>query len=299
MKKAAVIFNKKSGRTKDRPMEYEIIEQLGSAGYDVEILYTPPEGARQLAKEKAAGSDLIVAAGGDGTIGEVIGGITESGCKPLLSVLPAGTVNDYARTLGLPLDLNDTISALSEKQRTIEADVIRYNDQYAGYLIALGDFMESFTRVKSETKNRFGSIAYLHTGIRALVTMKPYEVRITLADEEIMEQSLLTIVANASSVGSFERLLPEASLDDGNLHVLNIRESSPKEILEIIWLALKNRITEHKNVRYLKTEWLKVEADRLSVMDVDGDPYPFEPLDISLLKGRVRVSIPEKEGNEK
>ena len=119
MKKAAVIFNKKSGRTKDRPMEYEIIEQLGSAGYDVEILYTPPEGAKQLAKEKAEGADLIVAAGGDGTIGEVIGGITESGCKPLLSILPAGTVNDYARTLGLPLDLKDTIRDLSEKQRTI------------------------------------------------------------------------------------------------------------------------------------------------------------------------------------
>src|SRR5699024_5546169 len=299
MKKAAVIFNKKSGRTKDRPMEYEIIEQLSSAGYDVEILYTPPEGARQLAKEKASGSDLIVAAGGDGTIGEVIGGITESGCKPLLSILPAGTVNDYARTLSLPRNLKDTIRRRSEKRRTIEADVIRYNDQYAGYLVALGDFMESFTRVKSETKNRFGSIAYLHNGIRALATMKPYDVRITMADEEITGASLLTIVANASSVGSFERLLPEATLDDGNLHVLNIRESSAKEIMEIIWLALRGSITEHKNVRYIKTEWLKIEADRLSVMDVDGDPHPFVPLDISLLRGRIRVSIPENEENKK
>lgn len=294
MKKAAVIFNKKSGRTKNRPMEYGIIEQLTAIGCDVEILYTPPEGARKLAEKKAGDSDLIVAAGGDGTIGEVIGGITESGYKPLLSILPAGTVNDYARTLGIPLDLKDTVRGLSEKQRIIEADVIRYNDQYAGYLIALGDFMESFTRVKSETKNRFGSLAYLYNGIQALITMKPYDIRITMGDEEITERSLLTIVANSSSVGSFESLLPEASLDDGFLHILNITESSPAEILEIIWLTVRGRISEHKNVRYIKTGRLKIEADRLSVMDVDGDPHPFEPLDISLLKGRIRVSIPGK-----
>src|SRR5699024_7317698 len=81
---------------------------------------------------------------------------------------------------------------------------------------------------------------------------------------------------------------------DGFLHILNITESSPAEILEIIWLTVRGRISEHKNVRYIKTGRLKIEADRLSVMDVDGDPHPFEPLDISLLKGRVRVSIPGK-----
>src|SRR5699024_2277083 len=106
--------------------------------------------------------------------------------------------------------------------------------------------------------------------------------------------SLLTIVANSSSVGSFESLLPEASLDDGFLHILNITESSPAEILEIIWLTVRGRISEHKNVRYIKTGRLQIEADRLSVMDVDVDPPACEWHDVSLQKRRIHVSIAGK-----
>lgn len=294
MKKAAVIFNEKSGRTKKHPVEYQIIEQLTDLGYEAKILYTPSTGARTLALQNAKECDLIVSIGGDGTIGEIIGGITESGGNPLLTILPAGTVNDYARTLGLPLDLEEAVEALSRPQKIVEADVVRYNDKYAGYLIALGDFMESFTRVRSETKNRYGTLAYLYKGIRGLMTMKPYDIKIKTTEEQITASSLATIVANASSVGSFSRLLPDAALDDGALHVLNIGESNTKDILEIIWLAMKGRIAEHKNVRYIKSRQLKITADGLEVMNVDGDTHPFEPLDIKLVPGRIRISIPEK-----
>lgn len=292
MKKATVIFNKKSGKERKNRVEYQIIEQLTGIGYDVEVLYTPPEGARSLASEKAQDSDLIVSAGGDGTIGEIIGGIVESGGNPLLSILPAGTVNDYARTLGMTLDLEEAVKGLSRTQKIVEADVVNYNDKYAGYLVAVGDFMESFTRVSSETKNRYGNLAYLYKGLQALINMKTYEVNIEMDEEEILSTSLLTIIANSSSVGSFDRLIPEARLDDGFLHVLNITESNPKEILEIIYLAVRGRIAEHKNVRYARTRSLKLMTDRIKVMDVDGDGHPFEQSDIKLLPGRIKVSLP-------
>lgn len=294
MKKAVVILNKKSGRKKKHPVEYQIIEQLTGLGYEAEILYTPSTGARTLALQNAKECDLIVSVGGDGTIGEIIGGITESGGNPLLTILPAGTVNDYARTLGLPLDFEEAVEALSRPQKIVEADAVEYNGKYAGYLIALGDFMESFTRVRSETKNRYGTLAYLYKGIRGLMTMKPYDIKIETEEEQITASSLATIVANASSVGSFSRLLPDAALDDGALHVLNIKDSNTKDILEIIWLAMKGRIAEHKNVRYIKSRQLKITADRLEVMNVDGDAHPFGPLGIKLVPGRIRISIPEK-----
>lgn len=294
MKKASVIFNRKSGRKKKQPVEYRIIDQLTRIGYDVDILYTESDGGKSLARRIAPKSDRIVAVGGDGTVGAVIGGIIESGAAPELSILPAGTVNDYARTLGIPLDLEEAVQTLSKPQRIIEADVVKYNDAYAAYLIALGDFMESFTRVRSETKNRYGTLAYLYKGIRGLMSMKPYDIKIETEEEQITASSLATIVANASSVGSFSRLLPDAALDDGALHVLNIKDSNTKDILEIIWLAMKGRIAEHKNVRYIKSRQLKITADRLEVMNVDGDAHPFGPLGIKLVPGRIRISIPEK-----
>ncbi|WP_411842527.1 diacylglycerol/lipid kinase family protein [Salinicoccus sp. HZC-1] len=292
MKKASVIFNRKSGRKKKYPVEYRIIDQLTRTGYDVEILYTESDGGKSLARRIAPKSDRIVAVGGDGTIGEVIGGIVESGAAPELSILPAGTVNDYARTLGISLNLEGAVKNLSKPQRIIEADVVKYNDVHAAYLIALGDFMESFTQVTSSRKNRYGTLAYLRAGLQALLTMKTYNVKIETGNEEITASSLLTIVANASSVGSFSKLLPKAKLDDHRLHILNVEASNPKEIIEIIALALRGRIAEHKRVRYIQARQVKINTDRLEVMDVDGDSYPFEPLDIELLPARIRLSIP-------
>lgn len=294
MKKASVIFNKKSGKKRKYPAEYNIIEQLTRIGYDVEILYTPSTGARLIAAEAARYSDLIVASGGDGTIGEVIGGIAESGGNPLLSILPAGTVNDYARALGIPLNLQEAVESLSSPQEIIEADVVAYNDRHAGYLIALGDFMESFTKVASESKKQYGKLAYLNKGIRALAKMKPYEIRIKHDGGEISATTLATIVSSAPSVGSFNSLIPQAELDDGLLHVLNIAESNPKEILEIIYLAARGRITEHKNIRYIRSSHLEIVTDRLEMMNIDGDAFPFEPLDVRLIPGRVRISRPKK-----
>ncbi|MHC0551842.1 diacylglycerol/lipid kinase family protein [Salinicoccus sp. CNSTN-B1] len=120
------------------------------------------------------------------------------------------------------------------------------NDRHIAYLIALGDFMESFTRVGSTAKNRFGIFAYLYAGLRALVTMKTYRVKIETESEKVMSDSILTIVANTSSVGSFEKLLPHASIDDRHLHILNITPSNPKAIIEIIIAAFRGRLLSTK-----------------------------------------------------
>ncbi|MFC3418748.1 diacylglycerol/lipid kinase family protein [Salinicoccus hispanicus] len=293
MKTAAVIINKKSGKKKKPPIEYGVLRNLHSQGYDVKLLYTDGSDAKDLAKEVSDYADLIVSAGGDGTLGEIIDGMVECGSDSTLSILPAGTVNDYARALGLPLDMSEAIDSLSAPQKEIEADVIRFNDRHAAYLIALGDFMESFTKVSSKVKNRFGILAYMYAGLRALFTMKEYRVRIDTAEEKVMEDSILTIVSNTSSVGSFASLLPNARIDDHYLHILNIAPSGPREIVEIIIAALRGTIAEHKNVHYMRTRKLTLDTDRLEVMDVDGDAQPFESMDIELIPACVRINVPE------
>ncbi|GAA3721045.1 diacylglycerol kinase family lipid kinase [Salinicoccus jeotgali] len=292
MKKAAVIINRNSGKKKKPPIEYRVLDALNSQGYKVDIHYTDGSDAKEIAMA-ASDVDLIVSAGGDGTIGEIIDGMVESGSDAPLSILPAGTVNDYTRALGLPLDMDTAINNLKSPQKTIEADVMKGNDRHIAYLIALGDFMESFTRVGSTAKNRFGIFAYLYAGLRALVTMKTYRVKIETESEKVMSDSILTIVANTSSVGSFEKLLPHASIDDRHLHILNITPSNPKAIIEIIIAAFRGTIAEHENVHYMKAETLHLDTDRLETMDIDGDPHEFEAMDIRLLQGCLRVNVPE------
>ncbi|TVT27803.1 diacylglycerol kinase family lipid kinase [Salinicoccus cyprini] len=293
MKQAAVIINKKSGKKKKPPIEYGVLRNLHAQGYDVKLLYTDGSDAKDLAKEVSDYADLIVSAGGDGTLGEIIDGMVECGSCSSLSILPAGTVNDYVRALGLPLDMNEAIENLSSPQKEMDIDVIRFNDRHAAYLIALGDFMESFTKVSSKVKNRFGIFAYLYAGLRALFTMKKYRVEIDTAEEKVMEDSILTIVSNTSSVGSFARLLPEARVDDHHLHILNITPSGPMEIVEIIIAALRGTIARHKNVHYMRTQKLTLDTDRLEVMDIDGDAQPFESMNIELVPACIRINVPE------
>lgn len=219
--------------------------------------------------------------------------MVECGSDSVLSILPAGTVNDYARALGLPLDMSAAIDSLSGPQKEIKADAIRFNDRHAAYLIALGDFMESFTKVSSKVKNRFGILAYLYAGLRAVFTMKQYRVKIDATGEKVMSDSILTIVSNTSSVGSFARLLPEARVDDHHLHVLNISPSNPKEIVQIVLAALRGRIIDHKNVHYMRTDKLTLDTDRLQVMDIDGDAHKFTSMDIEVVPACVKINVPE------
>ncbi|WP_031546195.1 diacylglycerol/lipid kinase family protein [Salinicoccus luteus] len=293
MKKAAVIINRKSGKKKKPPIEYGVLRALQGQGYDVEILYTDGSDAKALAMEASQYADLIVSSGGDGTIGEIIDGMVECSSDASLSILPAGTVNDYTRALGLPLDMNEAIQNLSKPQQPIQADVIRFNGRHAAYLIALGDFMESFTKVGSSVKNRFGLFAYLYAGLRALFTMKNYRVTIDTAEEKVMSDSILTIVANTSSVGSFDRLLPQARVDDHQLHIINIQPSTPKEIIEIIIAAFRGRITAHRNVHYMRTQKLFLDTDRLEVMDIDGDAESFKAMEIEVVPACIRINVPE------
>ncbi|MHC0551841.1 diacylglycerol/lipid kinase family protein [Salinicoccus sp. CNSTN-B1] len=116
MKKAAVIINRNSGKKKKPPIEYRVLDALNSQGYKVDIHYTDGSDAKEIAMA-ASDVDLIVSAGGDGTIGEIIDGMVESGSDAPLSILPAGTVNDYTRALGLPLDMDTAINNLKSPRR--------------------------------------------------------------------------------------------------------------------------------------------------------------------------------------
>lgn len=294
MMKVTLIINKISGKSRKHGVEYKIVKRLSETGYDTDIKYTDGSSSARLAAEASKTSGLIVAVGGDGTIGEVINGIVRSGEDPELYIIPAGTVNDYSRVLGLPLDMDVSAQNLSLPYETVEADVLRINDFNASYLAAFGDFMESFTCVSSETKNKLGRFSYLTAGFRALITMKPFKVFLETENEKLESESLFTVAANISSVGSIKNLVPEAEIDDGFLHILNIEPVNAKEIMEVIILALSGKITEHEKVHYIKTGEVKMKTSGLKCMNIDGDAHPYAPVKLEILPKRIKIRIPKQ-----
>lgn len=289
MKKALIIINKTSGMGKKVRLEEALIRNLKSQNYEPVIKYTEPTGFENILAAHAASIDLIVAAGGDGTISELVSILGKHNINLPVAVIPAGTVNDFARANNIPL--NPILAAKElDTTRTKTIDTIKINDTYAGYMVAFGNFMTSFAKVNSSVKNKVGRIAYLIKGIKTLIKLNPYRVSIKIDKLEMETDSVFTLVSKISSVGSVEKLLPEARPDDGLLHILNIEPINIKDIVQLIYMAFTGNITNHRKVMYLTTDQVEIQTSDLKEMNIDGDLYDYKDVKVTVVKDGLTLT---------
>ena len=289
MKKALIIINKTSGMGKKARLEEALIRNLKSQNYEPVIKYTEPTGFENILAAHAASIDLIVAAGGDGTISELVSILGKHNINLPVAVIPAGTVNDFARANNIPL--NPILAAKElDTTRTKTIDTIKINDTYAGYMVAFGNFMTSFAKVNSSVKNKVGRIAYLIKGIKTLIKLNPYRVSIKIDKLEMETDSVFTLVSKISSVGSVEKLLPEARPDDGLLHILNIEPINIKDIVQLIYMAFTGNITNHRKVMYLTADQVEIQTSDLKEMNIDGDLYDDKDVQVTVVKDGLTLT---------
>ena len=289
MKKALIIINQTSGMGKKARLEEALIRNLKSQNYEPVIKYTEPTGFENILAAHAASIDLIVAAGGDGTISELVSILGKHNINLPVAVIPAGTVNDFARANNIPL--NPILAAKElDTTRTKTIDTIKINDTYAGYMVAFGNFMTSFAKVNSSVKNKVGRIAYLIKGIKTLIKLNPYRVSIKIDKLEMETDSVFTLVSKISSVGSVEKLLPEARPDDGLLHILNIEPINIKDIVQLIYMAFTGNITNHRKVMYLTADQVEIQTSDLKEMNIDGDLYDYKDVKVTVVKDGLTLT---------
>ena len=170
MKKARIIYNPTSGRELFKKHLPEVLQKFEQAGYETSCHATTCEGdaiqAAKVAGER--GFDMIVAAGGDGTINEVVNGIAELEERPHIAVIPVGTTNDFARAIGIPL--NNVIQAVEvilngEPQKI---DIGRVNEHYFINIAGGGRLTELTYEVPSKLKTMVGQLAYYLKGMEML-----------------------------------------------------------------------------------------------------------------------------------
>lgn len=157
-------------------------------------------------------------------------------------------------------------------------------------MVAFGNFMTSFAKVNSSVKNKMGRLAYLIRGIRTLIKLNPYRVSIKIDKLEMEIDSVFTLVSKISSVGSVEKLLPEAKPDDGLLHILNIEPINVKDIVQLIYMAFTGNITKHPKVMYLTAEQVEIKTRDLKEMNIDGDLYDYEDVNVSVVKDGLTLA---------
>ena len=225
-KRARIIYNPTSGRETLRSDLVDILAIYEKAGYETSAFATTP--APNSAKNEATraaedGFDLIVAAGGDGTLNEVVNGIAGLEHRPTLAIIPAGTTNDYARALRIPRD--DPIAAaklILKKNKKFKIDIGRAGENYFMNIAAGGTMTELTYEVPSQMKSLFGYAAYFAKGAELMPRIKPVDMLIKYDNQEYRGSASMFMIALTNSVGGFEQIVPDASLDDGKFTMIEV-----------------------------------------------------------------------------
>lgn len=295
-KRARIIYNPTSGREALRSHLVDILDIYEQAGYETSAFATTPapNSAKNEAERAAKdGFDLIVAAGGDGTLNEVVNGLAPLKHRPTMAIIPAGTTNDYARALKIPRD--DPIAAarlILKKNKKFKIDIGQAGENYFMNIAAAGTLTELTYDVPSDMKSLFGYLAYLVRGAELLPRVKPVPVRIKYDDQQFEGTVSTLFLALTNSVGGFEQLVPDASLDDGKFTLIIVKESKLAGMMQLMAKALQGKHLDDPRIVYAKASEVEItpldKDDRLMI-NLDGEYGGDAPMKFRDLKQHLEV----------
>ncbi|MBU8906408.1 diacylglycerol kinase [Desertibacillus haloalkaliphilus] len=299
MKRARVIYNPSAGREQVRKQLPYILERLEKAGYEASAHATTKEGCATEAADRAAenGFALVVAAGGDGTIFEVVNGLAGQKVRPRLGIIPAGTTNDFARALGIPREIEAVCDVLCEGEAR-PIDIGKVGEQYFINIAAGGTLTELTYDTPSKLKTMMGQLAYYVKGFEKLRSLSPTQVTIEYDGKLFEGDIMLFLVSNTNSVGGFEKLAPNAEFDDGMFDLTIVERTSLPEFVRIASLALRGEHIHHPKVIHVEANRVKVHVEGDMQLNLDGEYGGMLPSEFENLHHHFEIMAPKRENNE-
>ncbi|SHJ85095.1 diacylglycerol/lipid kinase family protein [Paramaledivibacter caminithermalis] len=249
----------------------------------------------EVMKIKESQYDLIISVGGDGTLSEVVNGVVKAGINTPITVLPAGTVNDFANYLNIPYEI-DGICNMFRHGKLIDIDVCKNNDNYFINVAAAGIMTDVPLKATVASKTILGKFAYYAEGIKDIPKklIKSIKYRFEYDNEFFEEDVLLFAVLNSSSAGGFKRIAPHAGLDDGKFDVCIFKKSDIFDTAASFLKILRGEHINNESVRYFQTDNLTVTClEECDIhLDIDGEDGGPLPAKFEILPSALKFFIP-------
>ena len=260
--KLLFIYNSRAGKEKIRTQLLDLIQIFSEAGYEVTACPTKGAGyAAQAVSERDKEYALVVCAGGDGTLDEVVCGMMQSEQLTPIGYIPGGTTNDFATSLHIPAVMTDA-AKVAIYGDSFSCDVGKMNGDYFVYTAAFGLFTEVSYETKQDIKNILGHTAYLLEGVKRLGDVKSYHVRVSYDNLTIEDDFIFGMITNSKSIGGFKEITGKnVDLADGLFEVTLIRMPQNPIELSYIIAALLNRDLVSDMMYCFKTGRLVVETE--------------------------------------
>lgn len=292
-----VILNPTAGRVRRYPCVIDDLVALPGA----ELRRTRAPGhAGELAAEAAReGRSVVVVAGGDGTVQEAVDGLVPpDGTVPdtAVAVVPLGTGNDLARTLGVPLDPHDALGVLA-RGRVRRVDLVRARcGERERRLVnfAIGGFAGDVAdRVTPDLRRRWGGLVYLRAAVAGLPSLRRHRVRLIVDGESSAPADVLAVVvANGRRLGGGIPVAPRAEVDDGRLDLVAIRGDVPARVPLTVARLLGGRHLDAPGVVWRRGRSIEIRARDPMSFNGDGQPLGSGPASFRVLPGALRVVVP-------
>lgn len=232
----------------------------------------------------------MLAIGGDGTVADVATGIVGSGAA--LGIIPAGSTNITARSLGIPADPFQAITALASPWHLRRIDVGRSGERAFLHIAGAGFDAEIFKSANPEWKRRIGWPAYLPAAAAAL-RIAPSTIQVTADGATIEARSPLVLVANGGSAITPEfKIHDEILVDDGWLDLLLFTATTPAQIATTLAYLGSQRLEFSPHVIWRRAREIRIEAEPPLAIELDGDPRGSTPRDFAVAPGALQVIVP-------
>lgn len=290
--RALIVFNPAAGQASSLEHDMLLARDIWREhGWQVDLQPTrgPGDGTRIAREAAAQGYDVVVAAGGDGTVNEVVNGL--AGSRTALGALPVGTVNVWVRELGLPLQPRAAAEALLTCQpRAI--DLGRAGDRYFLLMCGVGFDAAVTAEVRATEKRRLGALAYLLRAANLAARFRGTSARIIIDGKLIRCRVLMLVLGNSQLYGGVVKVTARASLDDGLLDVCIIKGktlwSAPFRILSI----LMQRYNLDPKLEYHRAREVRISTRRPLPVQVDGDHIGETPMVFQAVPGALMALLP-------
>lgn len=292
MKKIKIIANPSSGREGAVEIINKLLVPFASKGTSILLNFTQEAGDARKFAATDDGEDCIISMGGDGTVNEVVSGLYDAKRDTPLAIYPAGTVNDFAESMGIPKDPYDFYTMVVYGKKSA-VDIGLCGDSAFINVCAVGAFSEIGYSVPEEAKSAVGRLAYYAEGFRMFrerdFLKSGFDVHIDCDGEIIDTKAMIVMVSNSNSVGGFSKISPEADVKDGLLELAVIEEMSMTKVFELFRTVGLGKHIDHDHFIYRHGKKITLRADKPMHVDIDGEKGPCLPQTIQVVPGAVQL----------
>lgn len=296
-KRLLLILNPRAGQKRANRFLPEIIRLYSDLGYECVTYITAGVGdAARHVKNNAARFEHIVCIGGDGTLNETITGLVESGAESLLGYIPAGSTNDYARSLGLSADIM-TAARDAVCGEAHNFDLGMFNGRSFTYTASCGAFAKVSYSTSQTAKNLLGHAAYILEAIRDLPSIRPIHMKVEWEDKALEGDYIFCAVSNSTSIGGVLKLDSEfVSLNDGMFEVLLVKfPTDPMQFTRML-MALRSSDMNCDMIDFLNVREMRITTEKDIEWTLDGERGECgREFEIVNLHNGIRLMLPTAE----